>query len=204
MKFLSVAGTVAMFLVGGGILMHGIGPLHHALAAWVAPMATILGALVENLANASLGVAVGAIVLGAVTLGSEGLFVEAGCHWKALSRTLPLVERDAFGFQQNALHLIAARIPMAQPQTDAARELMMRCQGIFTPRAWTPTHARRAASGAGVRSTPRSARTLPPLPFGTRFTIANRRAKIVIHGKMKLKGLTGVFRHLCSERLTSA
>lgn len=71
MKFLSVAGTVAMFLVGGGILMHGIGPLHHALAAWVAPMATILGALVENLANASLGVAVGAIVLGAVTLGAK-------------------------------------------------------------------------------------------------------------------------------------
>ena len=30
MKFLSVAGTAAMFLVGGGILAHGIPPLHHA------------------------------------------------------------------------------------------------------------------------------------------------------------------------------
>ena len=31
MKVLSVAGTVAMFLVGGGILAHGIGvPAHHA------------------------------------------------------------------------------------------------------------------------------------------------------------------------------
>ena len=29
MKFLSIAGTLAMFLVGGGILAHGIGPLHH-------------------------------------------------------------------------------------------------------------------------------------------------------------------------------
>ena len=29
MKFLSVAGTAAMFLVGGGILAHGIPPLHH-------------------------------------------------------------------------------------------------------------------------------------------------------------------------------
>ncbi len=71
MKFLSVAGTIAMFLVGGGILMHGIGPLHHALEAWVAPMGGIVGALVENLANALLGVAAGAVVLGAVTLGAK-------------------------------------------------------------------------------------------------------------------------------------
>ena len=31
MKGLSVAGTAAMFLVGGGILVHGIPPLHHAI-----------------------------------------------------------------------------------------------------------------------------------------------------------------------------
>lgn len=31
MKFLSIAGTVAMFLVGGGILAHGIPPLHYLL-----------------------------------------------------------------------------------------------------------------------------------------------------------------------------
>jgi predicted DNA repair protein MutK len=29
MKALSVAGTVAMFLVGGGIITHGLQPLHH-------------------------------------------------------------------------------------------------------------------------------------------------------------------------------
>jgi uncharacterized protein len=29
MKFLGVAGTLAMFLVGGGIIVHGIPPIHH-------------------------------------------------------------------------------------------------------------------------------------------------------------------------------
>jgi predicted DNA repair protein MutK len=29
MKFLGVAGTIAMFLVGGGILAHGIAGIHH-------------------------------------------------------------------------------------------------------------------------------------------------------------------------------
>ena len=29
MKFLSIAGTAAMFLVGGSLLVHGIAPLHH-------------------------------------------------------------------------------------------------------------------------------------------------------------------------------
>ena len=33
MKCLSIAGTLAMFLVGGGILTHGIGVLHHAIEA---------------------------------------------------------------------------------------------------------------------------------------------------------------------------
>ncbi len=71
MKFLSVAGTVAMFLVGGGILMHGIGPLHHALQAWVAPMGGITGTLLENAANALLGMAAGALVLAGVTVGGR-------------------------------------------------------------------------------------------------------------------------------------
>ncbi len=31
MKSLSVVGTAAMFLVGGGIISHGVGPLHHQL-----------------------------------------------------------------------------------------------------------------------------------------------------------------------------
>ncbi len=48
MKFLSIAGTVAMFLVGGGILSHGVPPIHHAVEAIVHPLqeiASIGGAL---------------------------------------------------------------------------------------------------------------------------------------------------------------
>src|SRR5690606_41716533 len=35
MKALSVAGTAAMFLVGGGILVHGVPGQHHAIVAAV-------------------------------------------------------------------------------------------------------------------------------------------------------------------------
>jgi len=65
MKFLSVAGTAAMFLVGGGILVHSIAPLHHAIlemggdGRW--------GWLVNALGNVIVGVVIGAVVLGAVT-----------------------------------------------------------------------------------------------------------------------------------------
>jgi predicted DNA repair protein MutK len=65
MKFLSVAGTAAMFLVGGGILVHSIAPLHHAIlemggdGSW--------GWLINALGNVIVGVVIGAVVLGAVT-----------------------------------------------------------------------------------------------------------------------------------------
>ena len=63
MKFLSIAGTAAMFLVGGGILVHGIGVLHH----WILEHATgSLGWLWENLFNAGIGIVAGAIALGLV------------------------------------------------------------------------------------------------------------------------------------------
>ena len=72
MKFLSVAGTAAMFMVGGGIVTHAIGPLHrwieHA-AEDVAEIATIgfaLAWLLPAAANAVTGILVGAIVLVAV------------------------------------------------------------------------------------------------------------------------------------------
>ncbi|MDO5623405.1 MAG: DUF808 domain-containing protein [Pseudomonadota bacterium] len=66
MKFLSVAGTAAMFLVGGGIIAHGIGPLHHLIAAWSAT-AGGMGWLVEMLANAAVGIVTGGVVVAAVT-----------------------------------------------------------------------------------------------------------------------------------------
>jgi uncharacterized protein len=69
MKALSVAGTAAMFLVGGGILVHGIAPLHHGVAHWAEGVAalpglgTLAGALGEALFNALVGFATGAVVL---------------------------------------------------------------------------------------------------------------------------------------------
>ncbi|OJH36843.1 DUF808 domain-containing protein [Cystobacter ferrugineus] len=79
MKFLSVAGTAAMFLVGGGILTHGIGPLHHAIegaahaAGEVSGVGGLLGALVSPLANALVGILAGALALGVVSVGSRVL-----------------------------------------------------------------------------------------------------------------------------------
>ena len=66
MKFLSVAGTAAMFLVGGGIIAHGIAPLHHVILDWKAAAGGI-GWLLEMLANAVVGIVVGGIVVAVVT-----------------------------------------------------------------------------------------------------------------------------------------
>ena len=60
MKLLSVAGTAAMFLVGGGILVHGWPALHHLLQ----PVPAAFGWLAEG----AVGVAAGALVLAAVLL----------------------------------------------------------------------------------------------------------------------------------------
>lgn len=73
MKFLSVAGTAAMFLVGGGILVHGIPLLHHAIEGAGAAVAQgALGGLWQALAtnglNGVAGIVAGAVVLGAVTV----------------------------------------------------------------------------------------------------------------------------------------
>jgi predicted DNA repair protein MutK len=68
MKALSVAGTAAMFLVGGGILVHGVPVLSHAIDGAVAGWGTVAQALLPTLAHAVLGVAAGALVLAGVTL----------------------------------------------------------------------------------------------------------------------------------------
>lgn len=66
MKFLSIAGTLAMFLVGGGILVHALPALEHALQS-VLP-AGGLGTVAGLAAHALVGVVVGALVLAAVSL----------------------------------------------------------------------------------------------------------------------------------------
>jgi predicted DNA repair protein MutK len=68
MKGLSVAGTAAMFLVGGGILTHGVPALHHllgeALQAFDGFARTIGSLLLDGLA----GLVAGLLVLAALTL----------------------------------------------------------------------------------------------------------------------------------------
>ena len=68
MRFLSVAGTAAMFLVGGSILVHGLAPVHHAIEALHNGALAWAGGAWPMLADALVGVAAGALVLGAVTL----------------------------------------------------------------------------------------------------------------------------------------
>ncbi len=68
MKILSVVGTLAMFLVGGGIVVHGVAPLHHAIEHMAQGSNTLVAALLPVLANLVLGFIIGAIVLSAVKL----------------------------------------------------------------------------------------------------------------------------------------
>ncbi|SNY79537.1 DUF808 domain-containing protein [Enterobacter sp. CC120223-11] len=68
MKILSVVGTLAMFLVGGGIVVHGIAPLHHAVEAFAAGQGGFVGLLSPTLFNLVFGFAVGAVVLAGVNL----------------------------------------------------------------------------------------------------------------------------------------
>lgn len=74
MKFLSIAGTIAMFLVGGGILVHGIPGaeawLHHVLegaAAALGQGAGFVAALLPVLANGVLGLLAGAVLVTVIT-----------------------------------------------------------------------------------------------------------------------------------------
>jgi len=74
MKGLSVAGTIAMFLVGGGILSHGLpfahDLIHHVVeAAASAPgVGGLLAALLPSIFDMLLGVVVGSMILAVVML----------------------------------------------------------------------------------------------------------------------------------------
>lgn len=67
MKTLSVVGTAAMFMVGGGILLHGWPALAHAVEAWAAGWGSLLAAVINTGAGAAMGVVAGALVLAVVT-----------------------------------------------------------------------------------------------------------------------------------------
>ena len=75
MKTLSIVGTAAMFLVGGGILTHGvhwfaerIESAAGAVAASVPGVGAVLSSVTTMLLDALVGIVAGAIVLGIVTV----------------------------------------------------------------------------------------------------------------------------------------
>ena len=73
MKTLSVGGTGGVFFVGGGILVHGVPAVHHAVEAMAAlalqwPVGGLWQVLVANALNAVIGIVAGAVVLAGVLL----------------------------------------------------------------------------------------------------------------------------------------
>ena len=65
MKFLSIAGTAAMFLVGGHIFVANIAPLHHAVAGLLQPLGSFSG-IATSIVDGLIGVVVGAVVLAGI------------------------------------------------------------------------------------------------------------------------------------------
>lgn len=65
MKFLAVVGTAAMFLVGGGIVVHNVPAIHH----WIEPVLlnlpnlTLAKALFPSILNGLIGVVAGMVVV---------------------------------------------------------------------------------------------------------------------------------------------
>ena len=71
MKLLSVVGTAAMFLVGGGIISHGIPALHHAIESASARLGDTFDGVAGTLADGVVGIAAGAAVLAVVMVGQR-------------------------------------------------------------------------------------------------------------------------------------
>ncbi|MDR1647198.1 MAG: DUF808 domain-containing protein [Zoogloeaceae bacterium] len=65
MKLLAIVGTAAMFMVGGGILTHGIPALHHSIAQ-LAKAAGALGFVMPTLLDMIVGLVAGALTLGII------------------------------------------------------------------------------------------------------------------------------------------
>lgn len=72
MRTLSVLGTIAMFLVGGSIVLHGIPPLAHTIEAFLATVGSSVGKFaISTVIDFVVGMLVGAIVLLGVTTASK-------------------------------------------------------------------------------------------------------------------------------------
>ncbi|MCM0613371.1 DUF808 domain-containing protein [Marinobacter sediminum] len=67
MKTLSILGTIAMFLVGGGILTHGLPPVYDAIHHFAEGFGGLGSAVVPTLVNGLFGVLAGALLVAIVT-----------------------------------------------------------------------------------------------------------------------------------------
>lgn len=68
MKLLSVVGTAAMFLVGGGIIVHGVPPLHHTIESLTSNVGGLMASVMPTIADGLVGIIAGAAVLAGVIL----------------------------------------------------------------------------------------------------------------------------------------
>lgn len=74
MKTLTIVGTIAMFLVGGGIITHAVSSLHHLTeevvdhAELIPTVGNIVGALTPTLINMAIGFVAGLLVVIVVSL----------------------------------------------------------------------------------------------------------------------------------------
>lgn len=71
MKSLSVLGTAAMFMVGGGILTHGIPGMEGMVRGMVSGSGAVIGLLAPTLIDAVVGMVAGALILAGLTLGRK-------------------------------------------------------------------------------------------------------------------------------------
>ncbi|MGO1460744.1 MAG: DUF808 domain-containing protein [Marinobacter sp.] len=67
MKTLSILGTLAMFLVGGGILVHGITPVYDAIEHVAGGLGGLSATLIPVLANGIIGLLAGALLVAVIT-----------------------------------------------------------------------------------------------------------------------------------------
>lgn len=63
MRGLSIVGTAAMFMVGGSLLVHGIGPIEHWVHEVITPMGGVMAALGPVLVHVVVGAIIGAAVV---------------------------------------------------------------------------------------------------------------------------------------------
>jgi hypothetical protein len=86
MRFLAIFGTAAMFLVGGGIVVHGIPPFHHWVEHLIEPLTHwhvvggVLHWLAEACVNLGVGVGAGAIIVVLQQVGQALLFKKSDSH----------------------------------------------------------------------------------------------------------------------------